>query len=256
MTEKTDGSDSAAPTTGDQEAAWDQFGTEYDLPRFEGTPRTWMLASTARSGSHYLGHLLAETGALGAPLEYLGTEHVKRWKKKLEVDDFADVLEYLHAHRTAPTGWFGVKAHWFQFARFATSQRLRDLLQVERYVVIRRQDRLAQAISLVMARQTKAWISFREAKREPRYDADAIREAMATVEHQVQMWDAYFTQYGVTPLVVEYEELLTDAPGTVDRVLQWFEVEPQPGTTRPLQRPARQANAINQEWERRFLAES
>lgn len=253
----SDSTDAPAEKTGTQEGRWNQFGSEYDLPPFEGDTRTWILASTGRSGSHYLGHLLTETGALGAPLEYLHPQHIERWQRRLGVDDLDGVLAYLHAHRTSPTGWFGIKAHWRnQFVRFAKDPELLRQLAVERYVSIRRRDRVAQAISMVMARQTKAWISFHTAKAEPEYDAEAIRKAIGGLDREVTTWDTFFADQGVSPLIVEYEDLESDPEGTVDGVLSWFGVERQPGVQPHAQQPARQANALNEEWKERFLAEA
>lgn len=259
MTESHTTSDDSgvAPEQGAAAVRWNQFGEEYDLPPFEGTPRTWLLASTGRSGSHYLGHLLTETGALGSPLEYLHPDHIARWEKRLGVDDFAGVLAHLHRYRTSPTGWFGIKAHWRQqFGRFAREPEMMAQLQIERYVSIRRRDRVAQAISMVMARQTKAWISFHKVRGEPEYDGDAIRKAMAGLDGEIQTWDRFFRQHDITPLIVEYEDLLADPVATVDHVLDWFGVQRQPGATPLTQQPARQANALNEEWKERFLRES
>jgi len=256
MTDSTDAS-AGVEAASAKEGRWNQFGSEYDLPLFEGTPRTWVMASTGRSGSHYLGHLLTETGALGAPLEYLHPQHIERWQRRLGVDDLEGVLAYLHAHRTSPSGWFGIKAHWRnQFVRFVKDPDLLRELAVERYVSIRRRDRVAQAISMVMARQTRAWISFHTAKAEPQYDADAIRKAITGLDREVETWDAFFADHGVTPLIVEYEDLQTDPDGTVDRVLSWFDVERRTDAQPHAQQPARQANELNDEWKSRFLAES
>ncbi|WP_028656279.1 Stf0 family sulfotransferase [Nocardioides sp. J54] len=244
--------DATAPATAER---WDQFGAAYDLPEFEGTPRTWLMASTGRSGSHYLGHLLTETGALGAPLEYLHPTHGKEWCRRLGVETFEEVLVHLYRHRTSPTGWWGTKAHWPQFRRFAEQPALLDALHFERYVQIRRRDVVAQGISLAIARQTKAWISFQRSDVEPEYDAGKIRDAIATLERQNALWDDYFAQNGITPLRVEYEDLLADTVGTVNRVLEWFGVERQPGAEPLVQPPQRQADQVNEDWKARFLSD-
>jgi LPS sulfotransferase NodH len=49
---------------------WNQFGAAYDFPDFSGAFRNYLIASTPRCGSHYLGHLLRATGRLGSPLEF------------------------------------------------------------------------------------------------------------------------------------------------------------------------------------------
>ena len=45
---------------------WTQFGSSYDYPCFESQPRTYLIASTPRSGSHYLGHKLMRPAHMAA----------------------------------------------------------------------------------------------------------------------------------------------------------------------------------------------
>jgi len=149
-------------------AQWDQFGQDYDHPPFEGTPRLYLIASTPRSGSHFLGHQLLQTGALGSPLEYFHKPHLERWAAEFGTTDFPSTMARLYARRTSPSGWFGAKAHWTQFIPIAQRPNLLSFLGIQTYIEIVRRDRIAQAISFVIAQQTKAWISFHDQQGEPR----------------------------------------------------------------------------------------
>lgn len=242
--------------TSDDAAArgWDQFGAYYDQPPFSGTPRTYLLASVPRSGSHMLGHLLHAAGGLGSPLEYLQLKNLAAWQQQLGTADRASTLRGIMARRTSPTGWFGVKAHWAQLAQVLDDASLMELLDVREWVRITRTDTVAQAISLLIASQTNAWISFQDATREPTYDFDAIAERVRVVEQADAAWDAFFTARGIEPLVVVYEDLLVDPAAAVRAVCERLGVAapatvPQAGT-------ARQGTELNARWRERFLAES
>jgi LPS sulfotransferase NodH len=237
-------------------AAWDQFGEDYDQPPFEGAPRTYLIASSPRSGSHFLGHLLLETGALGSPLEYFEGTHLHKWMALLGTKDFRTTMACIRARRTSPTGWFGAKAHWGQFAPIANSETLLRFLDISKYIVIRRRDLTAQAISFVIARQTQSWISFHDSKIEPHYDFAAIRSAMTWMEQDANSWADFFHAHAIAPLVVDYEDLVADPETAVDRILAHCGANRR-GHAPPRWQPQRQASDVNARWQdlyRRDLA--
>jgi len=232
---------------------WDQFGADYDHPPFTGKPRLYLIASTPRSGSHFLGHSLLETGALGSPLEYFHPQHLRKWQAMLGTKDFLSTMSRLVSRRTSPSGWFGVKAHWQQFAPIAGNPALLRFLNIETYIEIVRRDRVAQAISYVIAQQTQAWISFHDTKAEPRYDFAAIRAAADALDQSIAAWRGFFAEQGITPLTVEYEDLTANPAAVVDRILAHC------GVSRigaePRWQPRRQASDINARWQERYLAD-
>jgi LPS sulfotransferase NodH len=232
--------------------SWDQFGADYDHAPFVGKPRTYLIASTPRSGSHFLGHLLFNTGALGSPLEYFEPEHARKWVAKLGAEDFETVLTRLYQCRTSKSGWFGVKAHWSQFAPIAAIDELLQFLDIRTYIAIRRRDRLAQAISVVVAQQTQAWISFQAAGREPVYNFSSIRAAISMIDSQVSKWDAFFAANLISPLIVDYEDLVIDPDSVVEKIMRDLGVAGH-GRNRTSRIPARQASALNDRWREQYL---
>ena len=234
--------------------AWDQFGPDYDLPAFHGDARTYVIASTARSGSHMLGHLMHATGALGSPLEYLHPKHLATWQERLGTGSPAETLRALMARRTSPSGWFGVKAHWQHMAPALRDDELMAVLDVRDWVRITRQDEVAQAVSLAIARQTGAWISFHETRREPEYDRALVAECLDSVQAAEGRWQRFFASRGVEPHVVVYEELLAEPDAEIAQVCRRLGV---PVPDEPLQAGTqRQATDVNDAWRARFLAGS
>jgi len=232
---------------------WDQFGADYDHAPFTGKPRLYLIASTPRSGSHFLGHSLLETGALGSPLEYFHPQHLRKWMDILGTKDFPSTMARLVSRRTSPSGWFGVKAHWQQFAPIARNEAILRFLGIDTYIEILRRDRIAQAISYVIAQQTQAWISFHDSKVEPRYDFDAIRRAIESIDQNIAHWRHFFEQRGIVPLTVEYEDLAADPAAAVDRIMAHCGVS-RVGAE-PRWQPRRQASDINARWRERYLAD-
>lgn len=232
---------------------WDQFGEGYDHPHFEGERKTYLLASSPRSGSHYLGHLLWETGDLGSPLEYFHPRHLKKWKEKLNTRDEVTVFRRILARRTSPTGWFGVKAHWAQFSIVRDSVQLQKLFGFEKYILITRRDKLAQSISLVLAQATKAWISFQKTQEAPEYDFVAIQRGMKQLEAQEAQWKNYFVSCGIEPIIVEYEDLVADPRAVVQSIRSSFGINSAVAPRESLEMPEKQGGEINDEWQQRYL---
>jgi len=59
----------------------EQFSPAMDRPPFYGRPRWYLIASTPRCGSHFLGHALIESGHFGVPLEYLHRGNLDHWRQ-------------------------------------------------------------------------------------------------------------------------------------------------------------------------------
>lgn len=236
--------------------AWDQFGPDYDFPEFAGEPRSYLIATTPRCGSHYLGHLLFATGVLGSPLEYFSKGRLRDWQERLGASDRQQLFQRLFRRRTSPNGWFGVKAHWPQFQQIVDDPPLYDLFHFQRFIHIERSDRLAQAISWVIAQQSSAWISFHEASEEPTYDFAAIQNALAVIDAQTAQWKQFFTTHSIEPLPLLYEDLITAPDAELDRVFTHCNVTRAPSHTRPTHQPQQQASRRNQEWAERYRRES
>ncbi len=231
----------------------EQFEAIYDFARFTGKPQVYMIATTPRSGSHFLSHLLLATGSLGAPLEYFRPDAFRDWHAWVGSPVPDVVVREIVARRTSPTGWFGFKVHRDQF-RFLNALGLpRSVLPVSRVLWIRRRDLLDQAISLVIAEQTEAWISFQDERREPVYDTRRILGIMGWLSKNDTEWRDYFRTANIEPRTVIYEDLMAEPRAGVDALLEWFGLPPTSAPVVPL--IAKQATRRNRLWKQRFLDE-
>ncbi len=196
-------------------------------------PLRYWVCSTQRSGSTLLCDLLAQTGAHGAPEEFFDT-------RKAVFRDLYDAaggtreqyLAWLVAHRSSPNGAFGVKLHWNQGVGFmrgaradlmaharlgtgaAAVRKLASKFDGLRYVWVRREDRVGQAVSLYRARNTNQWVrpdGDTNARRpDPAFDADEIARALRWLTRVDTGWQRYFGRVGAPAHVVHYERLAAD----------------------------------------------
>src|ERR1700722_6648583 len=137
-------------------------GAMLDYPEPTPVTKSYVLASTFRSGSTHFCMSLWESGALGAPWEYFNFDNTKRYMySRLQAKSQGDYVRRLLAVRTAPNGVFGVKSH---FHHFRTALRdyppLLEMMAPVRYIYGNRRNKLAQAVSLARALQTNVWMAF------------------------------------------------------------------------------------------------
>jgi LPS sulfotransferase NodH len=234
---------------------------QFDQPEFRGTPRNYIICSTARSGSTLLASLLIHTRKLGVPHEYLNfVNHVEplfeRWGLgPIERVDPRDYFVALHRFRTTPNGIFGLKAHPNQLSVLTRSGLLEAVLPSATYVHVRRRDVVLQAVSFLIAEQTGKWTSHGVSAREPEYDAELLVKYLNGLHAQNQDWDAYFRQRGANPVEVVYEDLLADPAASCQAVSDALDVGPLGRVTLADAHIVRQGGELNAEWARRFRSE-
>ncbi|HEY9290410.1 MAG TPA: Stf0 family sulfotransferase [Microlunatus sp.] len=238
------------------------------------TPRlSYLICGTPRTGSTYLCGLLASTGVTGRPESYFRVEgeleFAQRWGVDLSGGD-VDRRQFLAAAVAAgstPNGVFAARVMWGSLENVVSKidpdlpahprddlDRLRRAFGPElRFVQLRRQDRLGQAVSWARAEQTAYWQQGNVAQAEPRFDADQIDELLQTIEEHNAAWRQWFAAAGVQPLMISYEDLIADPDGTIRGLLDQLGIDAGPGIviTAP---DRRQADAVNAEWVQRYRA--
>jgi LPS sulfotransferase NodH len=248
-------------------------GPDYDLPPCTGA-RTYVIASSPRTGSTLLARMLWDSGAVGAPKEYLNPMQIRDWEVRLGGPlsrrthgllrgpavglagrgRWSD--ERLRAHlarvreRRSSGGWFGLKIHWHHYQRFFVVRR-RDpdlFLGHPVWIRLRRRDRVAQAVSWVRAWQTGAWIGSQRVQIPPVYNRQLITARLSDIDSAEAGWDEVLA--GREVLELDYEGLSADPAAAMQRVLGHLGVAAgSPGV--PLQR---QSDALSHSWVERYRA--
>lgn len=235
---------------------WDQFGDYYDWPTYSGETKGYLIASSARSGSHFLANLLFQTGQLGSPLEYLHPKHFKTWQEILGVPPKA-TLRAIARRRTGPSGWFGLKAHWPQFADLLDEATSAEAPRITHFIRLTREDYIAQAVSMEIARQSGAWISYHTAgAEEPQYDFQAIYLVCKNLQAEDAAWNSYFDEHQIVPHRLTYEDLVAAPEEAVRGILDFLSVPHDLRAVRTQDGPQRQMTQRNTQWCKRFRAEA
>lgn len=242
--------------------------------------QSYFICSTPRSGSTLLCDLLKQSGVAGRPNSFYRAQSIGDYVRRWGVEPGEGVAferRYLAAAiraGTSDTGVFGMRLHGLSL--FELLGRLAMLYPGERtdmarlaaafgtplYIRLRRQDKVAQAISRVKAEQSGLWHRHADGgERErvkpeeaPVYDPGKLGAAIAeTVEHEA-VWDAWAAGQGIVPLDVSYEELSADPAGTLRMILGALGCDPAIAARVKVQ-TARLADAVSVEWAERYRAE-
>lgn len=236
-------------------------------------PDAYLICATPRTGSTLLCGLLRSTGVAGVPESYFREQDRDRWADRWRLPrggdgSFSEAAFVQAAVREGSTGngVFGARVMWGSMeplvARLADTaaghrsdlELLSDAFGSVRFVHLRREDQVGQAVSWARAEQSGYWHpGDAEPAAGPRFDADLVDRLVRTIDEHDARWRAWFAATGVVPHQVTYEQLVADPAGVTEAVLDHLGLALPPGW-RPRPLAGRQADAVNAEWVQRYLA--
>jgi LPS sulfotransferase NodH len=127
------------------------------------------------------------------------------------------------------------------------------------YVHLSREDKLAQAISLVKAEQTGLWhiapdgteIERLAPAQDPQYDFPRLRQEVMELESYDAAWNRWFDEQDIRPLRIFYERLAADPAAALIRICEALGVTaPDADDVKP--GVAKLADATSLDWMRRY----
>jgi trehalose 2-sulfotransferase len=233
-----------------------------DFPESPPLRKSYVVASSYRSGSTFFCSRLWSTGVLGAPAEYLNVgagrmlRHVM--ESRLQATSPQDYFAKLVACRTSRNGVFGMKAHYHHFAEALDwCPSMIKLLSPVTYIYICRRDAVAQAVSMAKAMQTDRWSSMdAEVATNLRYDELLINQCLEEVQRQKIGWLRWFELNNITPFVLSYEDLIANPAGAVGGVVKLLDVQDDEASEIYPPEVEKLSDATNIEWAARFRGES
>lgn len=187
-----------------------QFSVQMDLPCANETSSIWLIASTPRSGSHFLGHMFKDTGEAGVPLEYLRPRNLEQWRRRFGKLSDKDLFQEILRHRTTRNGVFCIKAHWHQFEPFREEVgSLFGQAKIEKVVFLLRKDQVAQAISYSIAAQTGVYMAGAKATGTARYKYEDIIFRAESVLAENRAWVNWLSEHKkISSMTTLYEDIV------------------------------------------------
>jgi len=190
--------------------------------------RSYLVCSVQRAGSWLLCHALEDTGVLGRPAEYFHRGDEQRWRGRWGAASDDAFLRAVRHEPVTPNGVWGSKMMWNYLddavARLRAWPRLGaaadagdpEVLAAAfpglRYLWLRREDKLRQAISWWRAAATGQYeLAPDEVCAEPpAFDREAIGRLLRYAQACEAGWQDWFAAHSIRPLEIVYEDLIED----------------------------------------------
>jgi trehalose 2-sulfotransferase len=242
--------------------------------------KSLLVCATPRSGSTLLCALLDGTGVAGHPQEFferLARSGLPRQPREYfegvedpgllgllaptdsgEPDD-SDPIPQALEQGTTGNGVFAAKLMWTHLLDLAERLGLPPdaALLAERfpdphYVHVTRRDKVAQAVSLWRAVQTRAWRAGEVTENgNAEYHAGAIGYLAGQLSEHDAAWRTWFAANGIDALTIVYEDLADDTHGAASAVLDHLGAGPAEIPEPPLRR---QGDDRSARWLERYRA--
>ena len=259
-------------------------GEAFDLPIAANFSKTYVVASTPRTGSTLLCRLLWDLDCVGAPKEYLNPMQMRDWEVRMgdsaawrffcaclrgpavgllgqrewRPEEFRRYVERIRQRRTSAGGFFGIKIHRHHFEKFFVAGKisLEETLAPRQWIFLRRVDRVAQAVSWSRALQSGRWAAHQKFAFPVVYRRRQIGRLIEQIEAQEAAWERYFQTREIEPLRLRYEDLVEDRAKVLRSVLEYLGVANAAGITLPMPDLERQSDDLNRLWIERYRMES
>lgn len=218
--------------------------------------KTLIIASSPRSGSHMLGHVLHETGRFGHPLEYLHQGHHARWRSHYGTADTHEVLRALMRDRTSPNGVFSIKLHYPHFLALGGVNAVGEIFPDPHFVLLRRRDTVKQAVSYAIARQSGLWIGETADSTQLSYSSRAIDEALADAIAQTADWRFDLLRSGRPLLELDFEDVAASTSTSVRHIADFLGVHVPDDDIPSAPVTRRQSSPANAEWLEQYYSDA
>jgi LPS sulfotransferase NodH len=240
----------------------------------------YIICTSPRSGSWLLSEGLASTRLAGNPREWFTFHEEQKyraqWRMAHESDlSYAAYLRLAGIDSTTSNGVSGIKLHYFQFAALpkkmepiadlrglTAAQVVSQLFPQAKYLWLIRRDKARQAISFLIASHTNVWWTmeygepgdYEASSTDPEFDPQAIAHLEQVFLEHDSRWQSYFAENQIVPLIIYYEDLVSDYLGTIRRILRWLGIPNADDVNIAPPRLRRQSNARSHEWLKRYAA--
>ena len=224
--------------------------------------------------------LLNRTGVAGKPESYFHpqsiSDYARKWGDRSSTASSwgQRYVDHARRHAMSSNGRVGVRIMWSNMPEVldvltalrpdaeTDRDRLGRMLGIEHYIHIYREDKVAQAVSLVIAIQSGLWHlnrdgTVREGQAEPRnlqYDEAAISRELHMLEAEDHGWRTWFDAQSITPTRLSYEMLASDPRAALQVTLA--EIGQDAPDPLPEVGTARTASDINRQWGEKFRREN
>ena len=208
---------------------------------------------TNRSGSNVLGEYLRATHQFSGFVEALNYRRVIKYSQQNELCSFLDYLRWQVSRLSEGEKVTGIKASVDQAEMLFQCNAIPGYFDKVHWLMVQRDDTLAQAISFSIAAQTRQWTSnAAPTSADPVYNFEDIKRRIEMLCDEQAQLNAFCATRGIAPIRATYEEFTADSKGSVLRIagqmgIEGLSLDESLLTLRP------QSDGTNEEFRARFI---
>jgi LPS sulfotransferase NodH len=227
-----------------------------------GKKVSYAICSIPRTGSNMLCSILTEMG-IGKPFEQLNGKFQVKFDMNKSLREI--LLSEMKKGESA-NGIKGIKIMGVQLQRLAfrvnnaqktayTPDDIMDLLQIEKYIFLRRKNKLRQAISQYKAKVNNQWrvnIGQKVERKRVKYNRFSIQKCLVEIPQKELEWLNFFNRRDIQPLEIYYEDLVENYQETLTKVVEYLCVKLPDDFQFPPPTLEKQADETSEVFYRRF----
>jgi LPS sulfotransferase NodH len=182
---------------------------------------------TNRCGSNYLAQLIASTGVLNLAEEVFNAPTVQEHAAREGLPSLHGYLGFL-GRRLTMSGWLTAKLGIEQLVMLTEAGILDGIIERSRFILIERRDRVAQAVSRLVAVQNRQWTSRHTATIPDRalvYSREGIEAQVATIAFHNHAFYRFFASNGLAPKHLAYEAVMQSPQQHLSDIGAWLGFE-------------------------------
>ncbi|NET45682.1 Stf0 family sulfotransferase [Okeania sp. SIO2B3] len=235
--------------------------------------KTYVICTTARSGSNLLCDLLMSSKMMGSPKEILNVDSMLRpfcEKNGLFEDNYRvsmnTYLELVIEQFSSKNNVFGMKVLFDQLQPFLKLKAVKQLLEQSKFIWLVRRDIVAQAVSMYIAKVTNEWTSMNEKQNQEKeiknrrdnvqYNREKINFFMEYLTQQNLKLLDFFAINQIDYLQVYYEDILVNPNHICQDICKFCDVQVEHEFSIDSVSFRKQGNELNERLVKTFREES
>jgi len=219
-------------------------------------PHLVLLLFYNRCGSNLLAEHLRSTAVFSGFYEQLNHNVVEHASKRLDAKTFAQCLDAMAQRDGGGKKIYGFKASWDQLMMLHRSRYLGRFKRVQAVHMVR-ECRLDQAVSLLIANQTKSWTSQQPSAMESsiKYDPRQLRKILSAIHEAEQLSSLACELLEIERLTVTYDQVVASPKTSVANIADFVGQDIGDWSPHP-PKMEKQASEVNSAFKHRFIAET
>ncbi len=225
--------------------------------KFQAPATILTILFASRAGSNYLGQLLSGTGWFNEIGESFRPSQLAKTRDRHGLAGLHEAAQWMIDNRGTERA-FGFKAGFHVLTAAVELDFLPQVIERTHFVLLRRHDRVAQAIALVKGRLSGQMHSGQPQGRplnDDDYDADAIHAQVLRIKRRESEYEELVERLGKVAPVVYYEDVVAQPAEQVARICRHAGLE-MPAPFRPEVRLKPLRDDLSRRWAERFRAEN